>query len=247
MLNVGAAREGERVIYNGLPFRISSLNLQSQLRNPELEGSIRLPLRLLGELTSRPFTNEAWFPSSTGDYLLLPDGSFAQVLQQTVEIVRLKVMGSVVQYASADFLQLGARNLTREGFGIAVVFGIDYELQDISLDTVPERFKTAITAAFEASSYAADFKDLLVEFKLAGSSSLDYLVYVNMQGAAAGSYFAIGRLVQQTCVDVCNHEGWGIPFTQVTVHQAEDSYEPYEDDELDELDGLDDSNKEKAH
>ena len=201
----------------------------------------------MAQLTSRPLTSEAWFPSSTGDYLLLPDGSFAQVLQQTVETVRLKVMGSVVQYASADFLQLGARNLTREGFGVAVVFGIDYELQDISLDTVPERFRAAITAAFEASSYAADFKDLLVEFKLAGSSSLDYLVYVNMQGAAAGSYFAIGRLIQQTCVDVCNHEGWGIPFTQITVHQAEGNYEQFDEGELDELDVLVDSNKDKAH
>jgi hypothetical protein len=42
-----------------------------------------------------------------------------------------------------------------------------------------------------------------------------------MGGNSAASYFAIGRLIQQTCVDICNQENWVIPFTQVTVHQAE--------------------------
>jgi hypothetical protein len=62
---------------------------------------------------------------------------------------------------------------------------------------------------------------LLVEFKAANASSLDYLVYASMDGNSAASYFAIGRLIQKTCVDICNQEGWVIPFTQVTIHQAE--------------------------
>jgi hypothetical protein len=44
-----------------------------------------------------------------------------------------------------------------------------------------------------------------------------------MGGNSASGYFAIGRLIQQTCVDICNRENWVIPFTQVTVHQAEAS------------------------
>ena len=43
-----------------------------------------------------------------------------------------------------------------------------------------------------------------------------------MEGNVAASYFTIARLIQQTCVDICNHEGWVIPFTQVTIHQADD-------------------------
>jgi hypothetical protein len=140
-LNAGAAREGERVIYNGLPYRIASLNLYSELRNPELEGTVRLPLATLSQLISRPAGEEDWFPCSVGDYLLLPDGSFAQVLQQSVERVQLKVVGSILQYSSAEFLQLNARNLTREGFGIIANFGIDYRHQSIALDQVPERLK----------------------------------------------------------------------------------------------------------
>jgi hypothetical protein len=221
LLNVGAAREGERVIYNGLPFRVASLNLYSELRNPELEGSIRLPLSALAQLTSRPRADEKWFPCSSGDYLLLPDGSFAQVLQQTVETVRLSVVGSMLQYSSADFLQLDVRNLSRQGFGVAEVFGIDYQHQKISLDQVPERFRSSLNAAFESAGLGDDLKDLLVDFKEAGTNSLDYIIYATMHGSCAGSYFKISRLIQQTCVDVCNHEGWGIPFTQVTIHQAE--------------------------
>lgn len=222
LLNIAAAREGERVIYNGLPFRIASLNLYSELRNPELEGSIRLPLSALTQLTSRPRTDESWFPCRAGDYVLLPDGSFGHVLQQTVELVRLKVIGSIVEFGTAEFLQLNVHNLSREGFGVIVVFGIDYQHQEISLNRVPERFMTGLKTAFEQAGYGDDLKDLQVEFKEAGTNSLDYLIYATMEGSVAASYFKITRLIQQTCVDICNHEGWVIPFTQVTIHQADD-------------------------
>ncbi len=220
LLNAGAAREGERVVYDGLPFRIASLNLYSELRNPELGGVLRLPLATLAQLSSRPFTSEDWFPTSSGDYVLLPDGNCGQVLEQTVELVRLKVMGSLLQYASADFIQLGARNLSREGFGIALVFGIDYAHQAIALDQVPASFKSSLEQAFADAGFGEDLKSLLVEFKEAGTNSLDYVIYVTLDGRSASSYFAIGRLIQQTCVEVCNREGWGIPFTQITLHQA---------------------------
>jgi hypothetical protein len=223
LLNVGAAREGERVIYQGLPFRITSLNLYSELRNPELDGVIRLPLSALAQLISRPRGNDTWFPCRVGDYLLLADGSFAHVLQQSIEWVRLKVKGSIVQIATVDFLQQPARNLSVDGFGIAVTFGIDYQHQQIALQQVPAQLHTGISAAFAASDYADDLKDLKVAFKAASASSLDYLIYASINGNSAASYIAIGPLIQQACVDICNQQGWIIPFTQVTLHQVENS------------------------
>ena len=222
LLNVGAARQGERVIYRGLPFRITSLNLHSELRNPELDGVIRLPLSELAQLISRPRGNDAWFPCRVGDYLLLADGSFAQVLQQSIEWVRLKVMGSVMQIGSAAFLQQHPRNLSIDGFGVVATFGIDYQHQQIALQEVPHRLQDGIKEAFSAAEYGDDLKDLKVEFKMASASSLDYLIYASMDGNSAASYFAIGRLLQQSCVDICNREGWIIPFAQFTIHQAED-------------------------
>jgi hypothetical protein len=221
LINMGAAREGERTIYNGIPFRIVSLNLYSYLRNPELDGAIRLPLPTLAQLTSRPSSDEAWFPCSVGDYLLLPGGGFGQVLQQTVELVRLKMVGSIVQYATSDFLQINARNLSREGFAVVVVFGVDYQHQDISLDLVPERLRSGLAEAFEHAGFGSDLVSLLVDFKEAGSNSLDYLIYATMDSRSAASYFVIARLIQQTCVDICNREAWVIPFAQLTIHQAE--------------------------
>ena len=223
LLNVGAAREGERVIYQGLPFRITSLNLYSELRNPELDGVIRLPLSALAQMISRPRGNDTWFPCRVGDYLLLADGSFAHVLQQSIEWVRLKVKGSIVQIATVDFLQQPARNLSVDGFGVAVTFGIDYQHQQIALQQVPEQLYAGISAAFAASDYADDLKDLKVTFKAASASSLDYLIYASMNANSAASYIVIGPLIQQACVDICNQQGWIIPFTQVTLHQAESS------------------------
>ena len=222
LLNVGAARQGERVIYRGLPFRITSLNLHSELRNPELDGVIRLPLSELAQLISRPRGNDAWFPCRVGDYLLLADGSFAHVLQQSIEWVRLKVMGSVMQIGSEAFLQQNPRNLSIDGFGVVATFGIDYQHQKIALQEVPKRLQDGIKEAFSAVEFGDDLKDLKVEFKMASANSLDYLIYASMDGNSAASYFAIGRLLQQSCVDICNREGWIIPFTQLTIHQAGD-------------------------
>ncbi len=221
LLNVGPVREGERVTYGGLPFQVATLNLYSELRNPDLDGVIRLPLSALAQLTSRPRTAEAWFPSRAGDYVMLPDGNLGEVLAQTVEQVVLRVVSAIVHYPAAAYLGLGVRNLSREGFGVFVVFGIDYAHQAIALEQVPERFKAAIEGAFAEAGFGDDLQSLVVEFKEAGASSLDYVVYATLAGSSAGSYFRIGRLIQQACVDVCNREGWVIPFTQVTIHQAD--------------------------
>jgi len=71
LLNFGAVREDERVVYNGLPFQVVSLNVYSVLQNPELTGVIRLPLRSMLGMISRPAGKELWFPASKGEYILL--------------------------------------------------------------------------------------------------------------------------------------------------------------------------------
>ncbi len=221
LMNVGSVREGERVLYNGVPFQVGPITMYPELRNPELEGTVRLPLSGLQGLVSRPVGEEPWFPCRAGEYLLLPDGRVGEVLQQTVETVTLKARGSVVQLGTAELLRLGFSNLSREGYGIPITFGVDYRHQSIALDVVPARFHAALIEAFGRAGLGGALRELLVELKEAGASSLDYLVYVTMGGEAADAYFAVGRLVQQTCVDVCNREGWGIPFAQLTIHQAD--------------------------
>jgi hypothetical protein len=46
-------------------------------------------------------------------------------------------------------------------------------------------------------------------------------VIVTFPGRLAPNYFLIGRVLQRIAVEACNKYGWGIPFTQVTIHSAD--------------------------
>lgn len=222
LLDMGPVREGERILLNGIPWEVKNLNMYSTLVNPELHGGVlRRPLGELADMVSRPDEpDEPWFPTRKDDFVLLSDGTYGQVLLQTPEVVQLKHIGSVRTFSTTSFLGSSPRNLTRNGFGFAVTFGIDYQHQAICLDQVPGIFEAAVTEALK-TSFAEGLESVLVDFKEAGASSLDYLIYVMMRGSAAGSYWAVGRIIQQACVQVCNERGWIIPFTQLTVHQGE--------------------------
>ncbi|MGB5472351.1 MAG: hypothetical protein WBQ78_02605 [Gammaproteobacteria bacterium] len=221
LLGVGPVRENERLVLDGIPLLVESLSVFSVLRNPALEGVVRLPLHAMNDFASRPAGEEPWFPCQPGDFLLLDNGSLGRVLRQTIELVEIGIQDAVLQVRTRDLLGQNVRNLSREGFGIAGTFGIDYQHQAICLDTVPGRFREAILERFRQAGFGDDIRDILVEFKIAGASSLDYQIYLVLKGSAAKAYFKAQRLVQQACVDTCNREGWVIPFTQITVHTAE--------------------------
>ena len=223
LLDMGPVREGERIQLNGVSWQVKALNMYSILVNPELQGGIlRLPLSEMAGMISRPDDpQEPWFPTRKGDFVMLNDGTFGQILLQTPEVVQLKHVGSVRTFSTGDFLANSPRNLSRNGFGFAVTFGIDYQHQTICLDVVPGIFDAAITEALQASPIGDGLESVLVDFKEAGASSLDYIIYVGMNGKVADSYWAVGRIIQQTCVRVCNERGWVIPFSQLTVHQGE--------------------------
>lgn len=223
LIGIGPVREGERIVYEGLPYEVKTINVYSVLRNPKLESIVRLPLRALIGMVSRPCKEEPWFPTTAGDYVLLPDASFGEVMRQTPEIVELRVLGGMTQIqASADFYMLGVKNISGgESFVVLVTFGIDYRHQAISQDEVVPKLHEALESSLGGTEYGKEVREVLVEFKEAAASSLDYLIIVTMAGSAAEWYYAIGRKVQQICVDVCNRESWGIPFAQLTVHQGE--------------------------
>jgi predicted nucleic acid-binding Zn-ribbon protein len=69
MLDLGTIREGERVLYNGVPWRVHSLYFYTRLVNPVLAGGdLRLALRDCLSLRSRVCADdEPWFPTRHGD------------------------------------------------------------------------------------------------------------------------------------------------------------------------------------
>lgn len=220
LLNLGTVRERERIVYNGIAWRVESLQFYSHLKNPELKGGlIRLPLRELMDLKSRPYqADEPWFPCRENDWVILGDGTLGKVVTQTPEIVELVLLGgSRKTYRTPDFLAQTPNNISTN-FRLKVTFGIDYQHQAASTRQVPQQLAAMIVEELEAAGYSRHLINLDVEFKAAGASSLDLEILADFAGEAARHYETLTRSLQRIAVDACNKYGWVIPFTQVTLH-----------------------------
>jgi len=220
LLNLGSVREEERVVYNGLPWQVKSINLYSVLHNPALDGIARLPLSAMQGMVSRPVKNKLWFPTQRGDYVILPDGLLGQIKYQTPDLVEVIVRGGMSQtFTTADFYALNVTNLSREDtFGVSTIFGLDYSLQKISVSEIPQTLKDSVIAKLKENGYENKLKNLIAELSAANTSSLDYLVFATFDKSVAGHFYQLERLMLQACVEVSNEKDWVIPFNQLTVH-----------------------------
>ncbi|MFK7964154.1 MAG: hypothetical protein AB8C46_09345 [Burkholderiaceae bacterium] len=221
LLDFGAVRDSERLLYEGVPMQVKEMSTFAILANPLLKGFVRLPLNELTERNSHPIANDPWFPTHQHDYVMFEDGSFAQVIEQSVDTVVLRQLGSVRHMQTAEFFAAALTNLSQDGFLVPVTFGIGYRHQAISLTEVPDKIRLAVEQAVQAADWGEHCTGVIVDFKEAAASSLNYLVLLKMTGDAASSYYSIGRAVQQTLVALCNEQDWEIPFAQLTVHQAD--------------------------
>ncbi len=222
ILDMGAVREGERVIWNGLPWVVDSISFYSQLRNPALVGgTIRLPIDDLGELRSRAWDeSEPWFPTQPGDVVLLDDGRPGEVEFQSVEGVRLRTPGDNRRVIpAAEFAGGTVENLSH-GYRCDITFGLDYGDQANITTSMRETLHRGVESRWRESKWADSLVSCVVEFANAGASSLDFFVRVDLDGSRAIDLQAQKRALATYCVDVCNEEGWVIPFTQLTLHVA---------------------------
>ena len=222
LLNLGAVREDERIIYRGLPWRVESLGFYTYFENPALHGGrMRIPLReVMGMISRKAGREEPWFPCKPDDWVVLSDGTHGRILHQSPEQVVVKRRGEAEKtYQTEEFLELAPENLA-PGFRVRSIFGIDYAHQAICTTEVPGAFREAVEAALHAEFGVEAVRAVVVEFHQAGSSSLDYIIKADVTHAAAPRYAYIPRLIQSVCVDVCNARGWTIPFTQITLHRA---------------------------
>ena len=222
LLNIGRVREHELVMVNGIPWRVASINVFSKLINPEIRGVLRLPLEEMKSLVSRQIGDEKWFPSSIGDWVLDDSDNLYEVISQSPDAVELQsAQGTNKLVPSSDYYAAGLVNLTKsKEIRIVSVFGVDYGLQSISLDYVPEKLQETIQAYLEGADLGTQDIRVRVEFKEAAESSLNYLVIVNINSVASCHYYRIERLIQQACVKACNEEKWTIPFPQLTISNA---------------------------
>lgn len=221
LLNMGAMRETERIVFRGLPWQVESINMFTVLRNPELHGVLRIPLAEFYSITSRPAGKDTWFPTSRGDLVLFDDNTLLEVIDQNPDTVELRHRGGqLISVRTTDFYSKAMTNLSRGGtFGVVSEFGVGYELQNISLSTVPKALRESVKQSLAASDLADFVKDVRVELSEAASSSLDYWIFVSMDSKAAKSYLYIQRLIQKACIEACSHEHWSIPYPHLSVVQ----------------------------
>lgn len=222
-LNLGSARQGERVIYNGIPWQIERITLYSAtFVNPALDnGRIRIMLPELDTMTSRPFDNdEIWFPSKVGQSFILPNGTFGEVKRQTPEAVYLTSFNSTIIYPSADFISGAPTNLSYGYYAVAD-FGLSYKHFDTPVDEVFSKLKTYITEFLADTPLHDQYDSISVEFrKINEGVSLVYTVIVSMKGSSAGYYFQSGRLLQEACLRCAQKEGWSMPFTNIEMRDS---------------------------
>ena len=222
ILNLGPVREGELVVYNGIPYQIATINLYTMLFNPAIpSGRIRLPISDLESMRSRPVDkNEPWFPSRVGDWVMthMDTERVGCVVAQTPETVLIEYTGgATLSFNTSNYLSSPPLNLS-SGFRVRLVFGLDYDIQaQVTLD-VPDLIKTAVEEGLKQDGFKDELLFVRVDFKQAASSSLDLDISADFKGQAASGYIHIKRTIQKACVDLCTEHGWSIPFNQITVH-----------------------------
>ncbi len=158
ILNIGSVREGERLIYLGLPWKVERLGVDAILHNPAMAiESIVVPIRLLLKLESRLFhPDEPWFPCLMGDWVILGDGTFGQVKMINPDGVVLNSGGSSLFVNTSQFLSSKPKRLS-DGFGQVITFGIDYRHQAIATTTVPSRFQQGIALRLQQDPTLAPY------------------------------------------------------------------------------------------
>ena len=220
-LNIGSVREGERILIDGLPWQVSQINVFCTLVNPVADLGLRVPIKELVDLKSRPAkSDEPWFPCRKGDWVILSDGTRGKVIGISPEMVQLVERGGAhLTYQTADFLAASPRNLA-SNFRLKEILGISYKLQAQCTTKIPEMLDAYIRRRIEQEGYGEQLVNLRVEFAQANSSSLDLAVIADFSGELGDLYNRLRRAIQRWCVDACSEYDWEIPFPQMTLSGA---------------------------
>jgi hypothetical protein len=220
-LNIGSVREGERIYFDGLPWRVEQINVFSILVNPDAGLTMRVPIDDLVDQKSRPSSpDEPWFPCHKDDWVILSDGVRGKVIGISPEMVQLVERGGAQKtYLTSDFLAASPRNLATN-FRIKEVIGVSYALQEKSTEIIPQILHHRLQQRLEQEGYGEQLLNLRVEFSQANSSSLDITVIADFRGELGDLYNRLRRAIQRWCVDACTENNWEIPFPQLTLSGA---------------------------
>lgn len=222
LLNLGAVQEGERLMFEGIPWHVKKLDFYTDLENPALAGgTFTLPVRELLGLHSRPAADdEVWFPSRSGDWVKTEDGTVAKVVFQSPEMVQLVELGGARQTLTAPaFFESAPTNLSSNA-RVEVEFGVSYKHQAIGAREIPAKLAAFVETGLAELLTEDELLDVNVELLACNASSLDYEVEADLHGSAAHKYEDVERALTRLCLEACNEYDWEIPFPQLVVHRG---------------------------
>lgn len=224
ILNFGTVREGQRIIWNDIPWVVHKLGVYCVLVNKSLqEGRLTVNAGDLVSKHSRPLVkDEPWFPTKTGDWVEV-ESDFGQVIMQSPEQMMIKLInGHTKFFPTAEFIKMKPINCSH-GFGVTVEFGLDYALQSTICSDVLTTVKAELEQYFkEIYTETDDIEKLTVEFDQAAASSLNLFIRLICNGRLAEHRPKIKRQINTAMVEICNRHQYTIPFTQLTLHVPEE-------------------------
>lgn len=227
ILNLGTVREGERMIWQGIPWRVRDIGLYATLVNDRLQGGvIKLQVgELIGRHSREIVEGEPWFPTLAGDWVVLSDGAYGQVESQTLEQVVLKLKGaSLKYYSTSHFLTTNPINLS-SGFRYCIDFRMDVKTLSEAVLETPALIKKELTAKlakhFEGS--LPDFLDIDVQYDHADAHSLHLAILIAVDGRCAGFREEYQREIQSALAQICVENQIVIPFERLSVNLMEAS------------------------
>ncbi|MEE2745198.1 MAG: hypothetical protein VYD54_14895 [Bdellovibrionota bacterium] len=230
ILNLGTVREGEKIIFNGVPWKVETLNFLSTLTNESLSGGrLLVRARDMVKYSSRPWSHEEnWFPTEKGDWVVLSDKTFGQVIIQTPDQVILKTLGgSQYFYKTENFMGLAPENLSR-GVLVEAVLRLDYKYQK---DVFPliGYFQEGLEQKLKSRElFGRSIQKVMVEFNSLGEHALDLWIRVDAEGTIARERYTLERYLQRAFVELCNEKEMLIPFEQLSVHFKSNEQRPIE-------------------
>ncbi|BCS98319.1 hypothetical protein DSLASN_39510 [Desulfoluna limicola] len=221
LLNLGAVREGERIIYQGVPYRVATINLYSELENEALQGGrVRLPLKDLFTMRSRAcHPDEPWFPTRCGDWVLLSDGTHAEVTVQSPEYIGMRLLGGATrQLPPADFLALSPTNLSH-GFRLEARFRLSVTHRAEATATIPNELQTSLTTRLAATNWPP--KALSVLYRRTLPSFLELSILADFPGPCAADHPLIAMALEQFCMETAGDMAWELPTHRMAVEMVQ--------------------------
>lgn len=220
ILNFGTIKEGELVVYHGLPWKVKSIGFMTIFENEFLDSQqIRIQITEIMKMHSRKILpKEQWFPSRTGDWVLLNDQTYGKVVSQTLEQVVMEIGGSQRRYIPTDdYLHLMPVNMSH-GYILEFTWSFDYQDQKhFSMNILP---KLESEFRKKMQNYVHPASQILVDFHSAGASSMNAYIMVKYEGSFASKRLKINRDLQQMLFDISTENTWNIPFNTISLHKT---------------------------